>query len=219
MTRPRKKTNLAAARARMYHELVFECAERVFAEEGFDAATMQGLANEAGISLKTLYATFEGKDDIYREILAVRGAGLAEGIRAIESGEGTALERLERGLGRVVAYLVEHRAFFRILLQEGRAWGLDPNSDGAREAWSVGLEAVRSVIGDGVAAGELAACDVDLVAPTVNAILQVQLAGLLDRAGDDPDPEELTRTIMVSVTRLLAGPSQDAASRAASTAA
>ena len=90
LTRPRKKSNLAAARARMYHELVFESAERVFAEEGFYTATMQDLANEAGISLKTLYATFEGKDDIYREILRVRGAGLAEGIREITGGEGTA---------------------------------------------------------------------------------------------------------------------------------
>ena len=217
MTRPRKKSNLAAARARMYHELVFECAERVFAEEGFDTATMQDLANEAGVSLKTLYATFEGKDDIYREILEVRGAGLAQGILEITGSEGTALERLERGLGRVVAYLVEHRAFFRILLQEGRAWGLDPKSDGARDAWSVGMEAMRSIISDGVASGELAECDVDLLAPTVNAILQVQLAGLLDRAGDDPDPEALTRTIMVSVTRLLVIPSPDAdtASRAA----
>ena len=199
----------------MYHDLVFESAEHVFAEEGFDTATMQDLANEAGVSLKTLYATFEGKDDIYREILQVRGAGLAEGIREITGGEGTALERLERGLGQVIAYLVEHRAFFLILLQEGKAWGLDPKSDGAREAWSVGMEAMRSVIGDGVADGELAPCDIDLLAPTVNAILQVQLAGLLDRAGADPDPEELTRTIMVSVTRLLVGAPIDAASRAA----
>ncbi len=62
----------------MYHELVFECAERVFAEEGFAESTMQDLAAEAGISLKTLYATFPGKDEIYREILAKRGDGLLD---------------------------------------------------------------------------------------------------------------------------------------------
>ncbi len=215
MSRPRKKSNLAAARARMYHELVFECAERVFAEEGFDTATMQNLASEAGISLKTLYATFEGKSDIYREILQVRGAGLADSIRDIAAGEGSALERLERGLGAAISYLIEHRAFFRILLQEGRAWGLDPKTDEASEAWKVGIETMRVVIADGIAAGELAECDIELLAPTVNALLQVQLAGLLDRAGNDPDSDAITRAIMVSVTRLLQDAPSDEASRAA----
>ena len=215
MSRPRKKSNLAAARARMYHELVFECAERVFAEEGFDTATMQDLASEAGVSLKTLYATFEGKGDIYREILQVRGAGLADSIRDIAAGEGSALERLERGLGAAISYLIEHRAFFRILLQEGRAWGLDPKTDEASEAWKVGIETMRVVIADGIAAGELAECDIELLAPTVNALLQVQLAGLLDRAGDDPDSDAITRAIMVSVTRLLQDAPSDEASRAA----
>ena len=78
MARPSKKSNLAAARARMYHELIFECAERVFSEQGFDDSTMQDVAAEAGVSLKTLYATFPGKDDIYREILEVRSHGLLE---------------------------------------------------------------------------------------------------------------------------------------------
>ncbi len=40
-------------------------------------------------------------------------------------------------------------------------------------------------------------------------------AGLLDRAEDHPDPEELTRTIMISVTRLLVSAPSDAAIRAA----
>ena len=208
--RPHKKSNLAAARARMYHDLIFESAERVFAEEGFDTATMQDLAHEAGVSLKTLYATFAGKDDIYREILEVRGAGLAEGIQEITGADGRALDRLAHGLGAVVAYLVEHRAFFRILIQEGKAWGLDPKSDGARGAWDTGIQAMRSVISDGVTSGELPDSDVELLAPTINAILQVQLAGLLDREKGDPDPEAITRTIMLSIARLLGVPPADA---------
>ena len=58
----------------MYHDLVFEAAECVFGEKGFDHATMQDVASEAGISLKTLYAAFPGKQDLYEEIQLVRGA-------------------------------------------------------------------------------------------------------------------------------------------------
>lgn len=204
MTRPRKKSNLVAARARMYHELIFDCAERLFAEEGFAESTMQDLAAEAGISLKTLYAAFPGKDEIYREIVVTRGRGLVEVVATAATGEGTALERLREGLRRIIAYLIEHKAFFRILLQEGRAWGLDPRGEGARDAWRAGHDSVRNVLEDGISSGEFLEGDPDLLAATVNAVLQVQLAALLDRS-KDPDPEEISDKILVTLRRMLCG--------------
>lgn len=190
----------------MYHDLVFECAERVFAEEGFAESTMQDLAAEAGISLKTLYATFSGKDEIYREILAVRGDGLLDAIQSARKAEGSALERLAQGMHGIVAHLVENRRFFRILLQEGHAWGLNPRAGEARDSWEAGLMAVREVLVEGIASGEFLPCDPDLLAPTVSAVLQVQLAGLLDRGGQ-LDPRAISDEIMVSLRRLLCGES------------
>jgi AcrR family transcriptional regulator len=204
MTRPRKKANLAAARARMYHELVFDSAERVFAEGGFTDSTMQDLAAEAGISLKTLYATFPGKDDIYREILSVRAGGLADAIREAAASDGTPLERLRAGIHSVVSYLVEHRAFFQILLQEGKAWGLNPRGEQARDAWNAGLGVVGDVLADGMKDGEFLDGDPALLSPTVNAVLQVQLAGLLSRS-KNPDPDEISDTILVTLRRMLCG--------------
>ncbi|MEM7412255.1 MAG: TetR/AcrR family transcriptional regulator [Myxococcota bacterium] len=204
MPRSTKKSNLVEARARMYRELVFDCAERVFAEDGFAASSMQDLAAEAGISLKTLYAAFPGKDDIYRAILAERGAGLLAEVRAAAQQEGNALERLHAGIRGIVGYLIEHESFFRILLQEGHAWGLDPQSKDAKEAWSGGLLSVRELIEDGVRSGEFLPCDPDLLAPTVNAVLQVQLAGLIAR-GDEPDADAIAAEILQSMARLLCG--------------
>ena len=188
----------------MYHDLVFDCAERVFAEEGFAESTMQDLAAEAGISLKTLYATFPGKDEIYREILAERGEGLLDAIQLARQARGTALERLTEGMHGIVAHLVEHRRFFRILLQEGHAWGLNPRGGEARDSWEAGLMVVREVLSEGIESEEFLPCDLDLLAPTVNAILQVQLAGLLDRGGD-LDPRAISNEIMISLRRLLCG--------------
>jgi AcrR family transcriptional regulator len=204
LPRTRKKSNVVAARVRMYHDLVFECAERVFAEEGFAESTMQDLAAEAGISLKTLYATFPGKDEIYREILAVRGDGLLDAIQLARKAEGTALDRLTQGIHGIVAHLVDNPRFFRILLQEGHAWGLNPRGDEARDSWEAGLMAVREVLIDGVASGEFLPCEPELLAPTVNAVLQVQLAGLLDRGGR-LDAGAISDQIMISLRRLLCG--------------
>ena len=67
------KTRLEEARARMYRDLVEEAAEHVFAQKGFDDATMQEIAAEAGVSLKTLYATVPGKHELYEAVVEARG--------------------------------------------------------------------------------------------------------------------------------------------------
>ena len=72
-----KKTAAASrledARARMYQDLIFESAETVFGEHGFENATMQQIASEAGVSLKTVYGSFPGKQDLYEAIMILRG--------------------------------------------------------------------------------------------------------------------------------------------------
>jgi len=186
----------------MYHDLVFECAERVFAEQGVNDSSMQDVASEAGISLKTLYNAFPGKNELYREILAVRGAGLVEAIHSSVAAQGSAFDRLTVGIRQIVGYLLEHRPFFRILLQEGKAWGLDPRGKTAREAWRAGRNAMGSVLQDGMDSGELLEGDAELLAATVNAVLQVQLAGLLEQV-EEPDADDLSQRILVPIRHML----------------
>jgi AcrR family transcriptional regulator len=209
----RKKSNLAVARERMYRELVFECAERVFAEKGFVESSMQDLAAEAGISLKTLYATFPGKDDIYKEILRVRGLGLLAAIGEVKKPDSAAMAQFEVGIHGIVGFLIDHQRFFRILLQEGQAWGLNPRGEEAQATWEAGLVAVREILVGGIESGEFLPADPDLLAPTVSAILQVQLAGLLDR-GDDADAEAISGQILETLRRLLCGGSEETAALA-----
>ena len=61
---------------------------------------MQDIAAEAGISLKTLYASFAGKNEINREIHEVRGGDLVARITAELEQGGSPLERLHRKLPR-----------------------------------------------------------------------------------------------------------------------
>ena len=203
MSQLKTQSNVAVARARMYRDLVFECAERVFGEKGFAESSMQDLAAEAGISLKTLYSTFPGKDDIYKEILSVRGLGLLNAIGDVSQAEGTtALAKIEVGIRGIVGFLMEHQQFFRILLQEGQAWGLNPRGEEARTTWEAGLVTVREILVGGIESGEFLPADPDLLAPTVSAVLQVQLAGLLDR-GDETDSEVISGQIVETLRRLL----------------
>jgi len=197
----KKNSNLEAARTRMYHDLIFECAERVFAEKGFDECTMQDVASEAGISLKTLYATFPGKNEIYAEIQAVRGVAFLERVRG--ASEGSALDKLEAGLRAFVAFLVEHDAYRRILLREGHAWGLDPATENTREYWRAGVDHVAAVLRQGMDEGVFYEGDPELLAATVTSVMQVQLAGRLFRSGSQPNAEEISSGTLVVLRRML----------------
>lgn len=196
-------TPLEAARARMYRDLVFECAEKLFADRGFERSTMQDVAAAAGISLKTLYATFPGKNEIYAEIVRVRGLGFLEAVSGAAVQGGSALGRLEAGARAFVAYLVEHEPFRRILLREGRAWGLNPSVEETRDAWRAGIDHVAGTLRQGMAEGVFHPDDPELLAGTVQAMLQVQLAGRIDRAEGEPDADAIADAILVLLRRML----------------
>lgn len=212
----KKNPNLEAARARMYHDLVFERAERLFAERGFDETPIQDVAADAGISLKTLYAAFPAKNDIYAEILAVRGAAFVEATTSGAAVEGTGLERMRASLAAIVDFLVEHDSFRRILLQEGRAWGLDPRTPSERGAWLAGIEQAAQLVRQGIGEGIFHDEDPELLAVTMLSVIQVQLSMLLERAGEEPDPESIADQIFVSLRRMLCrDPEADTARRVA----
>ncbi len=213
MPRSRNKSNLAAARARMYHDLIFECAERVFAEQGFGESSMADIAAEAGVSLKTLYATFPGKDDIYREIIEVRSSELLGRSVAADAAR-PALDLLGEGIHGLVGYFVEHPAFFRILTRDGQAWGLHPRSSTGQQRALEGAQVITGIIEQGMKEGVFAEADPGLTAASVMALLQVQLAVLLAR-DEEPDAREVADLILVSMRRLLGAPSPHDAERAA----
>jgi AcrR family transcriptional regulator len=197
----KKNSNLEAARTRMYHDLIFECAERVFAEKGFDECTMQDVAAEAGISLKTLYATFPGKNEIYAEIQAVRGMAFLDRVRS--ASQGNALEQFEAGLRAFVSFLIEHDAYRQILLREGQAWGLDPATENTREYWRAGVSHLAEVLRQGMDEGVFHEGDPELLAASVFAVMQVQLAGRLVRAGNEPDADEIASGTLELLRRML----------------
>jgi AcrR family transcriptional regulator len=204
MAKRGKLSHLAAAKARMYRDLVFESAERVFARNGFEGTTMQAIAAEAGISLKTLYATFAGKDEVYREIRKQRAKQFLDHAASAVQGAGSLMERLVRGTRAYVDFLLAHRDYFRIQLREGRGWGLDP-ADESRGEWQSGVQLQATLVREGIDSGVFHDGDPQLVAATAIAIMQVQLAGLVERSRE-PNAATISREIVRQLARYLCKP-------------
>jgi AcrR family transcriptional regulator len=198
----------------MYRELVFESAEHVFARKGFEAATMQEVAAEAGISLKTLYATFPGKAELYAEIGRTRGIEFAEVVTAAQQSGGDALERLTAGVYAYVDFLVRHPDFLSIHLREGRTWGLEPDEIGVRESWARGVAGMAEILRDGQEEGIFYPGDAELMAMTGIAVMQVQLARYAGGIGEE-DAARLADETLLQLRRLLCRPEHVDRGRAA----
>ena len=163
------------AKARMYRELIFETAEQLFGSLGYEKTTMQGIAERAGISLKTVYAAFEGKHELYEEIGRVRAQGLVDVAVSSLEGQGPAIERIERTVRAIVDFFLSHPDYLKLHLEQNTAWGLEPSDAYGSLIWKGAVDTIGGVIASGMARGELRQGDPRLLACLIQAALQVQL--------------------------------------------
>lgn len=197
---PRKtepRSRLETARERMYRDLVFESAEHRFAEQGFEDTTMQEIAGEAGISLKTLYAHYPGKNELYAEIQQVRGEEFVAHVMQTEAPGDSALDSLERGVQAYVDFLVDHPDFLKIHLRERHAWALQ-----VREEAVDGLGIFVAIIERGIEEGTFYAGNPELLARMGIALIQVPLADWTGGIGEE-DAKSVAEVILVALRRLL----------------
>jgi AcrR family transcriptional regulator len=205
LARSPTRSRLEVARERMYRELVFESAEHVIAAKGLEATTMQEIAAEAGISLRTLYAAFPSKEELVAEVARVRGEGIVSQIAAaIDAAPDDPLSRLEGGVRGYVEFLLAHPSFLRIHLREGRTWGLEPKGGGEREGWRLGLGRFAAILGEGMEQGLFHRGDPAFLALLGAAVMQVHMAHIA--LATPRDAQALTDEIVLQLHRLFCKP-------------
>ena len=78
MAEPRKRTYNSPHRqqqAAATRQTILEAADRLFMRDGYPATTMEAIANEAGVSLKTVYLPFSTKSGVLRAVWDLRLKG------------------------------------------------------------------------------------------------------------------------------------------------
>jgi AcrR family transcriptional regulator len=173
----------------------------VFGANGFEHASMQDIAREAGISLKTLYAAFPGKQELYEEIQRVRGRAFIDQVAAAIDPGAEPLVRLGQSVAAYVSFLFEHRDWLQIHLQSRVSWGMRPSEQYAADYWEEGLTAFADILRDGAEAGVFYPGEPLQVSALVQAILQVQVSQAV--SADLGDVGETAEEIMLQLRRLL----------------
>ena len=109
-------TRLSAARRR--RQLV-EVALRVFAERGFHDASMNDIAEAAGVTKPVLYQHFNSKRELFSELLTDVGAELQETITKAVAAAQSPHEMVELGFGAYFRYVDQHRDAFQLFYGGG----------------------------------------------------------------------------------------------------
>jgi AcrR family transcriptional regulator len=97
---------------------ILEAARKVFAEKGFHEATVDDIAEAAGVAKGTVYLYYESKRDVYFAALKFGIAEMYSSLLQEVQKQSTPEEKLRALIAAKLAYFDENRDFFKIYYSE-----------------------------------------------------------------------------------------------------
>jgi AcrR family transcriptional regulator len=200
----RRKPREEARRARndVYRQHIFEAAERVFAERGFENTKVQDISRLAALSMGTIYAIFPGKQEIFRAVLEERGQELLAMVREVVERNEPPHQALDALIELYIGYFVAHPGFLQMHLRAGTSWALSPQSgsDAQVQHWEDIHALQADIFRRGIAAGVFVDEDPGYLARLFSVMDQVLLAEWV-AGGMKAGREELVTRLRAQVAR------------------
>lgn len=194
---PVRETSRLERRKARTRAAILSAASQLFLKQGFDATSIQQIAELADTGVGTLYGYFESKDDVLREVLREHSAEAVQTYRAGISEDTPSIEKVTRGLSTFARYVHDNRrllmAAFYVSARDGR--GMDESD------WL--LKSYSQMIQEGIDRGQFKKVPVEatarlLVSAHSNAVLGL---GIWREVRDDPktleELQELTRALLL----------------------
>lgn len=98
---------------------LLDVALGVFAREGYHEASMNDVAEAAGVTKPVLYQHFESKRELYLELLRDVGGRLELAIAEATADAGGPRQQVEAGLRAYFEFVAEHEDAFQLLFEGG----------------------------------------------------------------------------------------------------
>jgi AcrR family transcriptional regulator len=176
---------------------IAQTAKTVFAERGYQGATLDEIAHRAGMAKATIYIYYKNKDDLFLQVVEeLVHTAMTETAQEAASAKAP-LEKLAGIVRGKILFYEREREFFRIYLNEKQGLEVapkDPHKQALRELYLQGVEALASVLQEGVAARLLRPLDSRRLAfylqEMISTILEQRILGKVQTSVDD-DVEEL----------------------------
>jgi AcrR family transcriptional regulator len=169
-------------------EQLLDVALEVFARAGYHGASMNDVAEAAGVTKPVLYQHFESKRELYQALLDEVGARLVGAITSATAGTTDGREQTELGFRAYFRWVAEDHDSFRLVYGSGARRDEEFN------------RAVRRVTAAAAAAiAPLIAADIDdehrlTLAHAIVGLAEGASRRLVER-GDVFDPDEVARQV------------------------
>ncbi len=178
---------------------ILDAAIKVFTRKGFEAARMEDIAHEAGLSIGGVYWYFKGKNEVIVGIMQTIIDADVKGLRDLLAASGTVQERLAQYVRITIAEAVATTPVMDEL------YGLAQRKAKVRQHIRSFFTAYRDVLAEfvqqGIDRGEFRAVDTTLVATTFAALYE----GMLEMALLDPKSVDAEAALLGALDLLLVG--------------
>ncbi|MER5332457.1 TetR/AcrR family transcriptional regulator [Micromonospora sp. NPDC002717] len=181
---------------------MLDAAVKAFSRRGFHAASMDEIAEDAGISKPMVYAYLGTKEELFVACLHREGARMMQAIAGAAAPELSADERLWRGLRAFFGFVGAHRDGWAVLYRQAR--GEQPFAGELAGMRARLVEVVAGMLGHALRAEgrEVGETDLEVVAYALVGATESLADWLADHPEADP---EKTATRMMNVAWLGAG--------------
>ncbi|MEV6814570.1 TetR/AcrR family transcriptional regulator [Micromonospora sp. NPDC051296] len=181
---------------------MLDAAVRVFSRRGYHGASMDEIAEEAGISKPMVYAYLGTKEELFVACLHREGTRMMEAIAGAAAPDLPADERLWRGLRAFFGFVGVHRDGWAVLYRQAR--GEQPFAGELAVMRARLVEVVAGMLDHALRAErrEVAETELEVVAYALVGATESLADWLADRPEADP---EKTATRMMNVAWLGAG--------------
>jgi AcrR family transcriptional regulator len=157
----------STARRSLVTRDLLDKATRLFAERGYEATTLQDVAEAVGVSRTALYHYVSSKEELLAMLVEQIGLELADSLTALRARTDISAEgKLRELTGMLVRQRAESPSQFRVL-DQSESLVPEPLRTRHRQARRVVLAEVSGVIEDGIAAGDFKSLDPRVAAFTV----------------------------------------------------
>jgi AcrR family transcriptional regulator len=186
MPSPRTSSTRLSATAR--REQILDVALEVFGRAGFDGASMNDVADAAGVTKPVLYQHFDSKRELYRALLEEVGSRLLSAIAKATADAPDGRSQTQRGFQAYFRWVAEDHDEFKLLYGGGTRRD-DEFRSAIRHVTAEAAEAIAPLI----------AVDID---PEHRRTIAHALVGLAEGAsrrlverGENFDPDEVARQV------------------------
>jgi AcrR family transcriptional regulator len=182
-----------------------EAAIRVISRKGMASATMQEIAEEAGVAKGTIYLYFRDREELVEKTFETAIGELHKRIDAALDGDGPFAERLRAVITAKLAFFNENREFFRLYhtlrMPEGNASQQRRQKRTCQPQYRARVDRLAVHLKSAMDAGEVRPLDPKRLALF---LIETSTAIVLERLSEDAPPPE-SDDVELIVTTLLSG--------------